>query len=238
MLDILWQDDRLVAVNKPPGLATVPGRDDPDCVALQFAKAGQSVRIIHRLDKQTSGVLLLARDRDAQRCLCKQFLERKVEKEYLAIVAGSPQHEQGEIDISLARPVSGVKRISPAKHGWTALTRWEVAQRLGPLTVLRCFPKTGRMHQLRVHLKAIGLPLAVDPLYNRPPFGVPEGIFLSNFKRDYRHKKTEERPLIGRLTLHATRINFSDLNGQPISVTCHPPKDFRATINQLSKLAR
>jgi RluA family pseudouridine synthase len=235
MLDILWQDERIIAVDKPAGLATVPGRDDADCVLARFSAKGQSLRIVHRLDKQTSGVLLLARDRDAQRGLCKQFLQRRVEKEYLAIVAGSPAQEHGEIDLPLTRPADGVLRITPARHGQPALTRWEVVQRLGPFTLLRCFPKTGRQHQVRVHLQSIGLPLAVDPLYNPPPIGLPAGIFLSHHKRDYRHKQTEERPLIGRLTLHAARIDFCDLNGKPVSVTCPPPKDFRATINQLSK---
>jgi RluA family pseudouridine synthase len=236
--DILWEDDHLVAVNKPPDLAVIPGRDDADCVQQRFAAAGKPVRIVHRLDKQTSGVLLLAKDRDAQRNLCKQFLERRVEKEYMAIVAGSPPEDSGDIDLPLTRPADGVLRITPAKHGQPAQTHWEVAQRLGPFTVLRCFPKTGRQHQIRVHLQSIGLPLAVDLLYNPPPFGVPAGIFLSQYKRDYRHKQTEERPLIGRLSLHAARLNFCDLSGKAIGVTCPLPKDFRATINQLSKHAR
>src|SRR5205807_2170696 len=104
------------------------------------------------------------------------------------------------------------------------------------MTLLRVFPKTGKTHQIRVHLRSIGLPLAIDPLYHSIPPGRPSGIFLSRFKRDYSPTRDEEeRPLIDRLTLHAEKLTFVDRQGQTISVTCPLPKDFRAALNQLRR---
>jgi 23S rRNA pseudouridine955/2504/2580 synthase/23S rRNA pseudouridine1911/1915/1917 synthase len=158
-----------------------------------------------------------------------------VEKEYLALVAGRPAQDSGQIDAPLASALGSGKYVVVSKTGRPAITDWEAIQWFRGITLLRCLPKTGRTHQIRVHLKSIGLPLAVDPLYN-PPRGRPDGIFLSHFKRDYR-KKEEERPLISRLTLHALRLSFHDLGGKATSIECPPPKDFRAAINMLGKYA-
>jgi 23S rRNA pseudouridine1911/1915/1917 synthase len=233
MPDILWEDEHLVAVAKPAGLATVPGRGEPDSLLEQMP----GCRIVHRLDKETSGVLLLAKDAAAQAELGRQFYKRLVKKEYLALVAGTPTEESGEIDAPIGPHPRRKKIMHIVKNAKPSFTRWEVAQRLGPFTLLRCFPRTGRRHQIRVHLKSIGLPLAVDPAYNRPPRGTPAGIFLSSFKRNY-HGKDQERPLIGRLSLHALRLSFADLNGKPIVIECEPPKDFRAVMNMLAKYAK
>ena len=232
MLDILWEDAHLVAVAKPAGLATVPGRGEPDSVLERMP----GTRIVHRLDKDTSGVLLLAKDAAAQADLGRQFFKRLVKKEYLALVAGSPAQDSGDIDSPIGPHPARPRIMHIVKNAKPSQTRWEVAQRLGPLTLLRCFPRTGRRHQIRVHLKSIGLPLAVDPAYNPPPHGTPPGIFLSGFKRNY-HGKDQERPLIGRLSLHALRLSFADLNGTPVTIECPLPKDFRAVINALSKYA-
>jgi 23S rRNA pseudouridine955/2504/2580 synthase/23S rRNA pseudouridine1911/1915/1917 synthase len=242
MLDIVWEDARILAVNKPAGLATAPGRDDPQCVLDEIDGPPDvegrptRLRLVHRLDKQTSGLLLLAKDRDAQRHLCQQFLNRTVEKEYLALIAGKPIADQGEIDAPLGKSAKSDVYMAVVKHGAPAVTRWEVVNRFRVYSLLRCFPKTGRTHQIRVHLKSIGLPLAVDPLYNPPRSGEAPGIFLSRFKRDYHEKKDQvERPLIGRLSLHAARIAFLDMEGKRIELECPPPKDFRAAINMLGK---
>jgi 23S rRNA pseudouridine1911/1915/1917 synthase len=130
------------------------------------------------------------------------------------------------------------QRMIVTKHGRTSLTRWKVEDRLGEWTLLRVFPKTGKTHQIRVHLKSIGLPLAVDPIYNPPREGAPVGLWLSQFKRDYRPSRGEERPLIARLTLHARKLTFLDQAGQSHTVESPPPKDFRAILNQLSRHGR
>lgn len=233
MFDILWQDAHLVAVAKPAGLATVPGRGEESSVLEQMA----GCRIVHRLDKETSGVLLLAKDAEAQAHIGRQFFRREISKEYLALVAGTPVEESGHIDAPVGTHPVRKKLMAIVRNGKPAVTDWKVEKRLGPFTLIKCFPRTGRRHQIRVHLKSIGLPLAVDPDYNRPRPGEPAGIFLSRFKRNY-HGKDQERPLIGRLTLHALRLAFCDLEGKEIVVECEPPKDFRAVLAALGKYAR
>jgi RluA family pseudouridine synthase len=244
-LEILFEDDRLVAVAKPANVATIPGRGESDCVLemlsrqIGLACAGTTdprLRIVHRLDKGTSGVLLLAKDRAAQRAISEQFQNNQVRKEYLAIVAGRPREEEGEIDAALSAHPRSRDRMAINRHGRPALTAWKIERPLGRMTLLRCFPKTGRTHQIRVHLKSINLPLAVDPVYNPVPPGREAGIFLSHLKRDYRPTAGEdERPLIGRLTLHAERITFRHPDGREMTIECAPPKDFRATVKQLGK---
>jgi 23S rRNA-/tRNA-specific pseudouridylate synthase len=122
--------------------------------------------------------------------------------------------------------------MAVTNQGKPAVTLWEVERRFRAASLLRVFPQTGRTHQIRVHLKSIGLPLLIDPLYNP----MPCGLLLSSFKRGYRAKAGEaERPLIARLTLHAHRLSFMDLNDKPCEVEAALPKDFRAAINMLQK---
>ena len=121
--------------------------------------------------------------------------------------------------------------------GRPARTAWKVEEFFRDYTLLRVFPKTGKTHQIRVHLDSIGLPLAIDPLYVSPipgrP-GRPTGIFLSRFKRGYSPTAgEEERPLIDRLTLHAEKLSFRNRQDETIDITCPLPKDFRAVLNQL-----
>jgi RluA family pseudouridine synthase len=245
-LTILFEDNRLVGVAKPANLATIPGRGETDSVLQMLSRqmgipcsglADPRLRLVHRLDKGTSGVLLLAKDIAAQRHLSHQFQNNQIQKEYLALVFGRPEQDEGEIDAPIAPHPTSRDRMVVTRHGRAARTAWKVDRRMKRFALLRCYPRTGRTHQIRVHLRSIGLPLAVDTLYNPRRQGVPTGIFLREFKRDYRPTAGEdERPLISRLTLHAQRIGFVHPDGQSITVECPLPKDFRAAITQLSKL--
>lgn len=246
-MDILWESPDAVAVAKPAGLATIPGRAETDSVLEQLAAqlalpaagaADPRLRVVHRLDKGTSGVLLFAKNIEMQRHLSAQFQNNTVAKEYLALVAGRPTDNEGEIDAPLARHPTSPTRMAIAAHGGRpARTLWRIEQTFRDHTLLRVFPRTGKPHQIRVHLASIGLPLAIDPLYNPPPAGRAAGIFLSAFKRDYRPRPGQpERPLIERLTLHAHRLQFAARDGERIQIECPLPKDFRATITQLGKM--
>ena len=245
-IEILWESDDAIAVAKPARLATIPGRDEPESVLHILAAqiglpasgtADPRLRVVHRLDKQTSGVLLFAKHTEGQRHLSHQFQNNAVSKEYLALVSGRPSAEEGEIDAPLDRHPSSPTRMAIAKHGGRpARTLWKVEETFRQFTLLRVFPKTGKTHQIRVHLESIGLPLAIDPLYNAKSPGKPTGLFLSQFKPAYRPTRGEdERPLIDRLTLHAEKLTFIDRQGQTVSLTCPLPKDFRAILNQMKR---
>lgn len=237
-IDILLDDPAFLAVNKPAGVPTIPGRQGGASVRDLLARGGPGgeLRIVHRLDKQTSGALLLARTAEAQRALSEQFQRREVEKTYLALVRGAPDRDAGLINAPLARdPKSPTRMVVQPKKGKPSRTRWEVLERFGGIALIRCRPLTGRQHQIRVHLAHASMPLLVDPVYGRS-----EGFFLSEVKARYKRGKfQEERPLIARLTLHAESLAFAHpATGAPIRVEAPLPKDLRATLNQLRKIAR
>lgn len=248
-LPILLDTPDLVAVDKPAGLAAIPGRGESDSVLERLAaqlglpcSGGDDprLRVVHRLDKDTSGVMLFARNVQSQRALSHLFQNNRVEKQYLAIVAGAPPEEEGLIDAPIGVHPTDRTRMAVLKRGGRpAVTGWRAERRFRRFALLRCFPKTGKTHQIRVHLAHLGHPLAVDPLYNAPrePDAPPPGLYLSHIKRGYRPKRgEEERPLIARLTLHAERLIFEHPAGQRVEVVAALPKDFRAAVNQLSKL--
>ena len=247
MLEILWQSDRLVAVMKPAGLATIPGRAETTCVLQELgaqiglASSGTAdprLRVVHRLDKDTSGVLLFAKDRDAQRHLSQQFQNNTISKEYVALCAGHCDAREGEIDLAIATsPRSPERMVISEAHGRPARTLYRIEETFGEYHLVRAFPKTGKTHQIRVHLKAIGLPMAIDAVYNHPKPGAKSGLMLSSFKRGYR-SNGEERPLIDRLTLHAEKLSFANLDGEMVTIIATPPKDFRAALNQLRRHGR
>jgi 23S rRNA pseudouridine1911/1915/1917 synthase len=239
-LEILFEDSDLIAINKPPHLASIPGRGESTSVIEHLAAqlnlpysgtADPRLRVVHRLDKDTSGVLLFAKNLAAQRHLSHQFQNNTIKKEYLALVSGKPPQSCGDIDAPLAPHPVQKDRMHISKHGRPARTLWQVEQSFRRHALLRVFPQTGKTHQIRVHLKSIDLPLAVDPLY-----GSSTELFLSSFKRDYRpNRGQDERPLISRLTLHAHKLTFEHPNGATINLEAPLPKDFRATINQLQR---
>jgi 23S rRNA pseudouridine955/2504/2580 synthase/23S rRNA pseudouridine1911/1915/1917 synthase len=249
-LEVLAETADWVAVAKPAGLATIPGRAETDSVLERLGRqlglpssgtADPRVRVVHRLDKDTSGVLLFAKHADAQRQLSHQFQNNTVEKQYLALVVGRPAQPEGDVDAPLARHPTDPTRMSIVKHGGRpARTAWKLEETYRGFALLRCFPKTGKTHQIRVHLKHAGLPLAIDPLYNPAPRGKPDALMLSSIKRRYRPTAGEaERPLIARLTLHAHRLSFDPPGGGArVTLEAEPPKDLRATLNQLRRHGR
>jgi 23S rRNA pseudouridine1911/1915/1917 synthase len=234
---VLHADEHLLIIDKPPGFVSIGGRPgEPNVPDLlrdrRLVPADEAFRVVHRLDRDASGVLVYARTLEAQRRLTEAFAERRVEKVYLALVQGYVT-EDGEIDLPLAVDKSGNRAEVARQTGKPAVTRYHIRERVAGHTLLECRPLTGRFHQIRVHLAAVGHPLAVDPLY-----GGGTAVRLSEYKPDYHtSRRREERPLIERLTLHAARITFEHpADSGPVTFESPLPKDFRATVNQLGRI--
>jgi RluA family pseudouridine synthase len=227
-LELLYDDARLVAVNKPAGLATIPGRAETTCaqyvVAAQLklpvkGEADPRIRVVHRLDKDTSGVLLFAKDIDAQRHLSHQFQNNAIRKEYLALVNGRPHGDEGEIDAPIDVDRSRPDRMRVDKKGRPARTLWKVEETFRGVTLLRCFPKTGKTHQIRVHLLSIGHPVAGDAVYEAG----------SHRRSDATRAEAErlERAL-PRQALHAASLTFQHpRTGVRLSLRSEWPADLR-----------
>jgi 23S rRNA pseudouridine1911/1915/1917 synthase len=234
---VLHMDADLLALDKPAGVLSVKGRGAAVALAdLLRGRGGvpadEPFRIVHRLDKDASGVILFARTLAAQRSLVSQFAGRSVEKVYLALVQGFVA-EDGVIDQPLRTDKSGT-RAEVSRRGKAAVTEYRVLERVAGNTLLECRPLTGRLHQIRVHLAALGHPLTVDPLY-----GGGTAVLLSHLKAGYRpDRRHGERPLIERLTLHAARVTVKHpTSGELLTVEAPLPKDLRATLSQLRRHA-
>ena len=199
--DIAFEDEHLLALNKPSGLLSVPGRGNhlSDCAEARAKAHDRNARIVHRLDMDTSGLLLFGKGAEAHRRLSVLFAERKVEKRYLAWVDGVIEQKIGEIDLPLAvdwpnRPLQKIDH----ETGKPALTRWRVLERRAEATLLALYPKTGRTHQLRLHCAAIGHAILGDRFYAEP----------------------EIRKRAQRLQLHAQRLEFfHPMSGEKMTLT-------------------
>ncbi|MCA9289728.1 MAG: RluA family pseudouridine synthase [Phycisphaerales bacterium] len=168
---VLLVDDRLVVVDKPSGVLSVPGigPEKQDCLVARVAAAIPGARIVHRLDRDTSGVIILARDAAAHRELSRQFQDREVRKAYVAVVDGVVEADSGTIDLPMRKDLDDAPRqIIDHEHGRHAITHWSVLERGADRTRLDLRPVTGRSHQLRLHMKVIGHPILGDDLYADP----------------------------------------------------------------------
>ncbi|MCJ9430541.1 RluA family pseudouridine synthase [Kordiimonas marina] len=170
-LDIVYKDDDLIVLNKPSGLLSVPGRGRAkrDSLAWRTQKDHRTATVVHRLDMETSGIMVMALNMEAHRHISRQFEERQTEKTYIAVVGGDLETDEGEIDLPLIvdwpnRP----KHIVDHETGKKAVTRYRVLDRLGDRTRVSLHPITGRSHQLRVHMQSLGHPILGDTLYATP----------------------------------------------------------------------
>ncbi len=210
-IDIVTANDAWAAVDKPAGLPSVPGRKPElaDCAWSRVQQRFPDALVVHRLDMATSGLLLFARGIDMQRALSHAFAAREVRKTYVALVHGHVADDEGTIDLPLAadwprRP----RQVVDHEHGKPSLTRWRVKERPGeaPRTLLELEPLTGRTHQLRVHLAAIGHPIVGDALYG----------------------PADSRDAVHRMRLHALSIELSHpITGQPMTLRTKGPSWLR-----------
>jgi len=234
-LETLFSDESIVIVNKPAGILSIPDRYDPDApVALAFLEPEfGELFVVHRIDKDTSGLLLYARNAEAHRALNAQFLSRQVEKSYLAIVRGRTEKDEWDCDDALLADADRMHRtLVDRKHGKAAVSNFETVERFRDFSLVRIRPETGRTHQVRVHCAETGYPIAADPLY-----GDGKPVLLSQIKRKWKGDEFEERPLLARTGLHAERLAFvHPAGGRKMDLTAPLPKDMSALLAQLRKI--
>lgn len=225
---ILFEDPDYLVLNKPPLLATLADRSNPINLLKLVREKYPEATVGHRLDKETSGILIVAKNAEAYRAISLQFENRKVIKVYHAIVQGRPDFTNKTVDAPIEKLSDGRVRISNA--GKPAQTVFNSINAFSQHTLVEARPITGRMHQIRIHLSHINYPICGDATYGGPP------IFLSDIKRRYKPSKNNtEETLIKRFALHSKKIQFLGLNGDAIEVEAPYPKDFKALLNQLER---
>ena len=237
-IETLYEDDDIIIVNKPAGLLVVQDRFNHDLPCLNRtleAKLGQKIWVVHRRDRDTSGVICFAKNEHVHRYLSILFQERDVNKFYAALVVGIVNPPEGRIEGAIAEHPAANGKMIVAKKGKMAITDYKVVEQWPLYSLLQFQIHTGRTHQIRVHMQSIGHPIVCDELY-----GDGQPFLLSNIKRKYRmsEKDEQEKPLLSRLALHAYRLEFNKEDGTPIVAEAPLPRDMAACVKQLNKWSK
>jgi len=228
---VLYEDEHLIAVNKPSGLLTIPDREGvPGMRNLLEDRYGR-VFTVHRIDRDTSGLLIFARSEEAHRHFSMQFEQRSTRKIYFGLVLGTPFQQEGVIDEPIAEHPTKKGVMTVWRKGKESITEYAVLERFRLYSWMQYRILTGRTHQIRVHMKHIGHPIVCDPVY-----GDGRPVLLSEFRAKFRLGKfEEERPLLSRLALHAGTLTLQKLDGSELTIEAPLPKDLKATLQQLRK---
>lgn len=231
--EVVFENDEFIAINKPAGMLSIPDREQSEKSLKEYLiDLYGSIFTVHRLDKDTSGLILFAKTETAHKFFSMLFEERKIEKFYVGIVLGSPNNPSGLIDAPIAEHGTQKGLMTVHRNGKPSSTSYEVLEANKHYSLVSFQLHTGRTHQIRVHSKNIGHPLACDPLY-----GDGKSVLLSAIKKKFKLSKhdEEERPMINRLALHSYKLIFTDSNGEHHEITATIPKEFRALMTQLKK---
>lgn len=227
---IIFENEDIIVVNKPPFISSLDEREGGELSMLRLAKQYVSdAQVCHRLDKETSGCLIIAKNPAAYRLVSMQFERRKVKKVYHAIVNGT--HQFDNLDINLPILNLGNKNVAISRQeGKAAQTIFHSIKFYKNYTLVECQPITGRMHQIRIHLASQRAAIAGDDMYGGQP------VLLSKIKRGYRlGKDQEELPIMKRFALHAKEITFKIDETEEVTVSAPYPKDFATLIKLLDK---
>ena len=239
---LIYADEDMIAVNKAAGLLVAADRWDIEAPRLdlliqkelpQIAPLCQKLYAVHRIDKDTSGILLYALNAEAHRALNTAFQDREIKKTYRLLIHGRVQEEQFTVDLPLRADGDALHRtIVDKRRGKEAITHFTGLETFRQFSLLAARPVTGRTHQIRAHLAAAGYPIVCDSLY-----GSGKPVLLSELKQKWHGDVYTEQPLIRRLALHAYQLEgLHPRTSEPFSFTAEYAKDFKSTVHQLQKL--
>lgn len=228
VLEILYEDTDYWVLNKQSGIASIDEHAYSGPSLLKHVRQlDANASLCHRLDKETSGCIIASKHPDAYKHVALQFQNREITKIYHALVCGSHQFEQHEVNLPL---FTGSKRVKISKNkGKNAQTFFKTLETFKHYSLIECQPITGRLHQIRVHLYALKASIVNDRLYN----GCTP--YLSELKPRFKLTDMEETPIISRLALHAQQISFNNIEGKRITVAAPMPKELNAFLKILRK---
>lgn len=233
-LETIYEDDQIVAFNKPSGLLTIPHRFYRELLSLhkEAEKQYGKLFIVHRIDKDTSGAIIFAKNEVAHRHYSMAFQNRQVQKHYRALCVGNPVNEEGVIITGIMEHPTIKGKMVINRKGKEAHSEYKVLEKWPGYAYLEVAIYTGRTHQIRVHMQSLGTPIIADDIY-----GDGKPLMLSSFKKKFNDSGNydEEKPLLNRMALHAYELIIPNLEEELIHITAPIPKDFKATINQLNK---
>lgn len=233
-LEVIFESEDIIAFNKPSGLRSIPDRFNAELPCLHHVAEAKYGKLftVHRLDKDTSGVICFAKNEETHKYLSLLFQGRDIEKYYIALVNGKPMQSEGSIKEAIAEHPVKKGKMTIFKKGRPSHTDYKVIKSWNGYSLLQLQIHTGRTHQIRVHLEYLGTPVVCDPLY-----GTGQPLLLSSIKKKFKLSvnEEEERPLLNRLALHAQKIMFKAADGTDLIIEAPVPKDIEASIKQLDK---
>ena len=235
LFTIIFENSNFVVVDKPSGLLSIPDREGDELSLKRMLKDKYGeIFTVHRLDKDTSGLIVFAKNEETHKYLSQAFEERTVEKYYLGIVKGALQEKEKTIDEPIAQNTVKKTQMIIHKRGKESVTEYRVIEEFRKYSFVEFRIHTGRTHQIRVHMQYIGHPIICDEIY-----GDGEPVYLSSIKKNYNLSKNEleERPLLNRLALHACKLTLSDADGKKYNFEAPLPKDMSALLQQLRKIS-
>jgi 23S rRNA pseudouridine955/2504/2580 synthase/23S rRNA pseudouridine1911/1915/1917 synthase len=236
---VIFENNDFIVLNKPSGLLSIPDREGKEISLKKLLQEKHSeIFTVHRLDKETSGLIVFAKNETTHKYLSQQFApafsgqNSQTGKAYLGLIVGSPLNKEGIIDSAIMEHPTkkGVMVIN--KKGKESITEYELLKDFGIYSWIQFRIHTGRTHQIRVHMKDLGHPIACDEIY-----GDGEPILLSSIKHNFKlsKKEEEERPILNRLALHSHKLRFTGHDKKIYEFEAPVPKDLKATLQQLAK---
>ena len=232
-MDIIFENDDFIVLNKPAGVLSIPDREGKEeSLKSRLQEKYEQIFVVHRLDRDTSGLIIFAKNQSTHKYFSQLFENRTVEKIYTGLVSGILSEKKRTIDAPIAENTHKAGQMLIHRRGKASLTDYEVLEEFGVYSFLQFQIHTGRTHQIRVHMQHIGHPIACDELY-----GTGDPILLSSIKKKFKLSKSEEmeRPILSRLALHSSQLKFKDEKGVGHSFEAPLPKDMAALLQQLRK---